>query len=65
MKMIRNRAEEFQITIEYLEVGKIRSLRLAAKHFLANPDDETLRQNVLNEINHFIEVSEQNRRHHF
>lgn len=43
VKMIRNRAEEFQITIEYLEVGKIRTLRQCTKHFLANPDDETVR----------------------
>ena len=59
---VKDRAEELQITIDYLEAGQIRSLRQQVKQLNGNTEDDALRNNVLNEINQLIEISEQNRR---
>lgn len=59
---VKDRAEELQITIDYLEAGQIRSLRQQVKQLNANTEDDGLRNTVLNEINQLIEISEQNRR---
>ena len=59
---MKDRAEELQITIDYLEAGQIRSLRQLAKPMTSNTEDDTMRTKVLDEINQLIEISEQNRR---
>jgi len=49
--------------MDYIEPGKIKQLKINVKHLITNSDDESIRNNVLQEINLLIEVSEQNRRY--
>ena len=44
--------------MDYLEPGKIRQLRQLAKTLNQNPDEEGVRNGVLQEINLLIELSE-------
>ena len=60
LKKIKERADELQITMDYLEPGKIKTLKEATKQFLKS-EDEAPRNNVLAEIESLIEMSEQNR----
>lgn len=46
--------------MDYLEAGKIKTLKDATKQFLKS-EDEAPRNNVLTEIESLIELSEQNR----
>jgi len=61
-KKVRDRAEELQISMDYLEPGSIRELKARVKTFLKLPDEETTRLPVIEEIESLIEASEQNRR---
>jgi hypothetical protein len=58
LKQIKDRAEELQISMDYLEPGKIRQLKGNVKHLISNSDEEAIRNSVLQEINLLIEVSE-------
>ena len=60
LKKIKERADELQITMDYLEPGKIKTLKEATKQFLKS-EDEAPRNNVLAEIESLIEMSETNR----
>lgn len=48
--------------MDYLEAGKIRTLKSHAKHLMFNSEDGATCQNVLSEINVLIEISEANRK---
>lgn len=48
--------------MDYLEPGKIRQLRYKVKNLSLNPDEDSARLPVLQEIDSLIELSEANRR---
>jgi len=55
---IKDRAEELQITIDYLDAGQIRQLRQQSRQMVKDTEDEAVRTSVLTEIDSLIEVSE-------
>jgi hypothetical protein len=57
-KKIRDRAEELAISMDYLEPGSLKELRNRARKFLALPDEEETRVQVIDEIEVLIEISE-------
>ena len=60
LKKVKERADELQITMDYLEPGKIKALKDAGKLFLKS-EDEAPRNSVMAEIDALVELSEQNR----
>lgn len=62
LKQVKERAEELQLSMDYLEGGKLMQLRSLAKQLNQNSDDELIRNNTLQELDMLIELSEQNRR---
>ncbi len=62
LKQIKERSEELMISMDYLEPGKIRQMKSISKQLMANSDDETTRNGILQEVNLLIELSEQNRK---
>lgn len=61
IKQIRDRAEELQISMDYLEGGSIRFVKQWSKPLLSNPDEEANRKRVLEEIDNLIDQSEMTR----
>ena len=61
VKQIRDSAEELQIWLDYLEVGKMQPLRRLAKSFASKPEDEAQRSIILKEIEILLEHTETNR----
>jgi hypothetical protein len=61
-KKIRERAEELTISMDYLDGGTIRELRIRARRFLNDSDTDDKRVAVIEEIDELIDISEQNRR---
>ena len=43
MQQIKDRADELQISMDYIEAGKIRQLRLYSKQLLSNHEEESVR----------------------
>lgn len=62
LQQIKDRAEELQISMDYLEAGKIRQLRIQSKQLVSSSEEESVRTATLNEIESLIETSEANRR---
>jgi hypothetical protein len=61
VKQIRDNAEELQIWLDYMEVGRMTELRKTAKAFAATPEDEPLRALILKELEGLLEHVEVNR----
>lgn len=61
LKKIKERADELNITMDYLEPGKIKPLQDATKLFKKNTEDDGPTKAILAEIETLIESSEQNR----
>ncbi len=65
LKQVRDRIDELNIGLDYIEPRKMRPFRHQARKFLAGAatpaDDEPLRQTLLSEIETLIEYSEQAR----
>lgn len=57
LKKIKERADELNITMDYLEPGKIKALKDATKLFMKSEDDAP-RISMLAEIETLIELSE-------
>ena len=47
LQHIKDRAEELQISMDYLDAGKIRQLRIFSKQMVQNSDEESTRLNTL------------------
>ena len=60
-KQVRERIEELHIGLDYLEPCSMRQLQQHGTAFLKLIEDEELRQNLLDEIEKLIELSETNR----
>lgn len=61
LQQIKDRAEELQISMDYLEPGQIKQLRIQSKQLNQNSDEELVRKNVHQEIDNLINKSETNR----
>lgn len=61
-KKVRERAEELTISMDYLEGGSLKELRIRVRKFLISPEEDEVRIPVVEEIEVLIELSEQNRR---
>lgn len=61
LKQIKERADELNITMDYLEPGKCKALKDATKLFLKTEDDALTGKNMLQEIDKLIDLSEQGR----
>lgn len=61
-KKVRERAEELTISMDYLDLGKLKELRSRVRKFLNSPEEDETRLPVIEEIEVLIELSEQNRR---
>lgn len=61
-KKVRERAEELTISMDYLEGGRLKELRSRVRKFLMVPEEDETRLPVVEEIEVFVELSEQNRR---
>ena len=55
VKHIRERAEELQISMDYLEGGSIKYLKNFSKALFSNPDEEANRNRLLEEIDSLID----------
>lgn len=61
LKKIKERMDELNITMDYLEPGKIKALKDATKLFMKNTEEDGPTKVILAEIETLIESSEQNR----
>jgi hypothetical protein len=57
LKKVKERADELNITMDYLDPGKIKALKDATKVFLKQDDDGNTKK-VLVEIEALIEITE-------
>lgn len=49
-KTLRDSAEELQIWLDYMEIGKMLELKKQAKIYASNPENDSIRALVLKEI---------------
>ena len=62
MRATREKCEELAMTMEFLEGGAIKQLKGSLKKYYDDPDDETLRNNVDNQVTALIELADSNRK---
>jgi len=60
MRSTREKCEELAMTMEFLQGGAIKSLRVYLKKYNDDPENDTLRQNVDSEVNRLIEIANEN-----
>lgn len=61
LKAVRERLEELNIGLDYVEPRRMRACRHMGTLFVKSPEDESLRQQLISELNTLIEISEHNR----
>lgn len=61
LRQTKETCEELATTMEFLEGGAIKTLKSHLKKYKDNNDDETLRNNVDNEVARLIELADKNR----
>ena len=62
MRSTRVQCEELAMTMEFLEGGAIKQLKVNLKKYYEDDDNDTLRITVDNEVNQLIEQAEKNRK---
>lgn len=62
MRATREKCEELAMTMEFLQGGSIKNLKLYLKKYYDDHDNDTLRNNVDNEVTRLIELAEVNRK---
>lgn len=58
MRATREKCEELAMTMEFLEGGAIKKLKGHLKQYYDDHENETLRNNVDNEVSRLIEVAD-------
>lgn len=62
MRATKERCEELAMTMEFLEGGQIKQLKMHLKKYKDDHDNETLRTNVDTEVQRLIELADNNRK---
>jgi len=62
MRAIREKCEELAMTMEFLEGGAIKSLKVHLKKYFDDVDNETLRNNVDKQCQALLDLADKNRK---